>query len=379
MSDRRVAIVTINDDTNYGNRLQNFALQEVVRSLGWEPETLRNRPPSWERALLAPRILDDLRRDPVGVAGRAWTRMSERFSRVPPRQPAFLERRRTAIRDFARAHLASSQHHYSEMPTDYWANRYACAIVGSDQVWNPAYRRAQGVDFLEFVGEARRIAYAPSFGVEHVPKFLHSRYRAWLREIPHLSVRESAGRRIVADLTGRDVPTVVDPTMLVDRSVWDRLIAAEPPLIGGPYAVRFFLGRPTPEQDAWLRRHADDAELPVVDLHALDQAAFADVSPAGFVAAISRAGVVYTDSFHAGIFALLFRRPIVLRSRFARDARWEELISQHGLAIAPTDVDGLQELADIDWNAIEARRENLRASSMAFLRDALDSSAGGAR
>lgn len=378
MSDRRVAIVTINDDTNYGNRLQNFALQEVVRSLGWEPETLRNRPPAWERALLAPRILHELRHDAVGVAGRMWTRMSERSSRVSPQQPAFLERRRTAIGSFARAHLTSSPHRYSEMPTDYWANRYLRAIVGSDQVWNPTYRRAQGIDFLEFVSEARRIAYAASFGVEHVPGFLRSRYRTWLGGIPNLSVRESSGRRIVADLIGRDVPVVVDPTMLVDGSIWESLVAEQPPLTVEPYAVRFFLGRPTPEQDAWLSRHADDGGLAVVDLHALDQAAFADVGPAGFVAAISRASIVYTDSFHAGIFALHFHRPVVIRSRFARDARWEELISQHGLAPEPTGVEGLQELTDTDWKAVEARREKLRASSLLFLRDALDSSMEGA-
>lgn len=378
MSDRRVAIVTINDDTNYGNRLQNFALQEVVRSLGWEPETLRNRPPAWERALLAPRILDDLRHDTVGVSGRAWTRARGRLGRGSPQSPAFLEHRRYAIGEFARAHLASSPHRYSEMPAEYWADRYSCAIVGSDQVWNPTYRRAQGIDFLDFVGESHRIAYAASFGVEHVPGFLRSRYRTWLQGIPNMSVRESDGRRIVAELTGRDIPVVVDPTMLVDRPVWDDLIARQPPITSGPYAVRFFLGRPTPEQDVWLRLHADGADLAVVDLHALDQETFSDVGPAGFVAAISRASVVYTDSFHAGIFALLFHRPIVLRSRFARDARWEELISQHGLATRPTGVEGLQKLTDTDWKAVEARREKLRASSLVFLRGALDSSAGGA-
>ena len=63
MADRRVGIVTINDDTNYGNRLQNFALQEAIRSLGHEPETLVNRPPAWDRALLAPRMAHEIRHD----------------------------------------------------------------------------------------------------------------------------------------------------------------------------------------------------------------------------------------------------------------------------------------------------------------------------
>ena len=118
---------------------------------------------------------------------------------------------------------------------------------------------------------------------------------------------------------------------------------------------------------------------PVVDLHDLDHEAFADVDPAGFVAAIARAEVVYTDSFHAGIFALLHRRPVVLRTRFQQDARWQELLSQNELSTRQTGVGGLQSITDVDWAAVEARRESLRAASMDFLRAALDSSGGRAR
>ena len=126
-----------------------------------------------------------------------------------------------------------------------------------------------------------------------------------------------------------------------------------------------------------MGRHARDAGLALVDLHSLDQEAFSDVGPAGFVAAIARAEVVYTDSFHAGIFALLHRRPIVLRSRFDRDPRWQELLSQHALTTRPTGIEGLQVLDEPDWEAVEARREVLRTESLVFLGGALDSSVGG--
>jgi len=371
MALRTVGIVTINDDTNYGNRLQNFALQEAVRSLGWEPETLMNRPPAWDRALLAPRVMHDIRHDFSGFARRAGGRLQ----RESPPAPRYLEHRRSAIREFSQAHIDSSPHRFSEMPATFWAERYTSAIVGSDQVWNPTYRRAQGVDFLDFVGESHRIAYAASFGVPEVPGFLRSRYRAWLQGIPHLSVRESDGRRLVADLSGRDARVVLDPTLLVDRTVWDRLIAEQPPITAVPYAVRFFLGLPTPTQDAWVRRDADEAGLEVVDMHDLDQEEFADVGPAGFIAAIARAEIVYTDSFHAGIFALLNRRPVVLRTRFEQDPRWQELLSQNALSTRQTGVSGLQSITDVDWAAVEARREGLRAASMDFLRQALDRSA----
>lgn len=36
----KVAIVTIHDNTNYGNRLQNYALEQELTRLGCEVETL---------------------------------------------------------------------------------------------------------------------------------------------------------------------------------------------------------------------------------------------------------------------------------------------------------------------------------------------------
>ncbi|MBM7502744.1 polysaccharide pyruvyl transferase family protein [Agromyces aurantiacus] len=367
MATRRVGIVTINDDTNYGNRLQNYALQEAVRALGWEPETLRNRPPAWDRALLAPRLLHEARHDAPALAARTLTRVGERLGRTSAGPAAFLERRRAAIAAFARANVASSPNEYSERPAAEWADRYAHAIAGSDQVWNPVYRRAQGIDFLDFVPAERRIAYAPSFGVQRIPGFLRSRYRDWLAGIPHLSVRETGGRRIVAELTGRDVPVVLDPTLLVEQDVWDRLIAGRPPIVDRPYAVRFFLGHPTPEQEAWLDHDARSAGLAVVDLHALDREEYADVDPAGFVWAIAGAERVSTDSFHAAIFALRFRRPIIARTRFARDPRWDELLSQNELTAAPSGVPGLRSISDVDWDAVSARHARLRRESTEFL------------
>ena len=37
---KKVAIYTLNGNFNYGNRLQNYALQEVIKSLNYECETV---------------------------------------------------------------------------------------------------------------------------------------------------------------------------------------------------------------------------------------------------------------------------------------------------------------------------------------------------
>ena len=368
---RTIGIVTINDDNNYGNRLQNYALQVVLSGLGWNVETIRNSPQPWPGSLLIPRTLHDLQYRPDEFIRRRTSRLRARLPSTQTQTPSFLGQRRQAIARFTDAFIHTSDRAFADMPPDYWSARYAKVVAGSDQVWNPDYRRAQGFDFLDFAEPHNRVAYAASFGVTAVPRFLHERYAGWLAQIPYLSVREQAAAGIVLALTGRTVPVVVDPTMLVDRATWDGLISAEPRISDGPYAVRFLLGPSTPTQQAWLATAPQQFADRVVDLHDLTQPANAEVGPAGFIAAIAQASVVITDSFHASIFAMLYRRPLIVRSRFRQDSRIHSLLSTHGIALERTGVEGIGVLDAVDWEAADAARERSRGDSSDFLRTAL--------
>ena len=41
---KRIAIFTLYDNTNYGNRLQNYAGQEILKSMGYQVETIVDIP-----------------------------------------------------------------------------------------------------------------------------------------------------------------------------------------------------------------------------------------------------------------------------------------------------------------------------------------------
>ncbi|GAA4374151.1 polysaccharide pyruvyl transferase family protein [Agromyces bauzanensis] len=366
MSARTVGIATIDDDGNFGNRLQNYALQRALRDLGWQPETIRNRPGSWPRSTLLPRLVSELATDPRGLAARS----QRRLLRETIVGPAFAGVRREAIAEFARSSITRSAETFDRSAPDRWADRYDKVIAGSDQLWNPAYRRAGGFDFLTFVEPAKRIAYAASFGIQSVPRYLRPRYAEWIAAIPHVSVREPRGAEIVGALTGRTVPVVVDPTLLVDRSVWDELITgAEVP--ARPYGVQFFLARA--EGDEWLsKQHVD---VPLIDLNNLSDATSARMSPGEFVAAIAHAEVVVTDSFHAAVFALRYRRRLLARRRHGSDDRVRALLRLHGLSSSADRSGSIEFDTDVDWTKAEANSERARAASSAFLARALGGAA----
>jgi hypothetical protein len=361
----RVGIVTITDDGNIGNRLQAYALQEAIRSLGCSPEGIRNRAVGWPRELLAPRLAHDLIANAPDLVNRVKRRVSGAGTESSSHASA-------GGQEFTRTYVAQSVDEFPDVPGSVWATRYDRFITGSDQVWNPRYRRASGFDFLDFADPHRRISYAASFGVRRIPRFLRKRYRAWLAAIPHLSVREASAAAIVTRLTGRTVPVVADPTILVDPAVWDRLLAdaSVPRRRGG--AVRFLLGQPTAAQEFWISARVADARAHVVE----SSPRSGELSgPVEFIARIAEAELVITDSFHATVFALLYRRPLVIRDRFRGDDRIATLLDAHGITARRTSVRGLTVVDDADWTSAEAGRERLRTRSWDFLETALQNDA----
>ena len=367
-----VGIATIVDDANFGNRLQNYALQQTLKCLGWQPETIRNTPPPMDKRLVAARAAYALRRNPLEFARRNSQLLRHKLiTRGAVARPRFADQRRAAITAFAEQHIRTSTVDYSDLPRDWWGQRYHRLVAGSDQVWNPGFRNAQGFDFLDFAAPAQRIAYAASFGVPDIPDYLRPKYRDWLLGIPHISVREERAAEIVADLTGREVPVVLDPTLLVDRSVWDSLLQGSPTSApADPYAVRFFLGEPTAEQEAWVNASTNLAGLPVFDLNNLDLEEFCDLDPSGFIAMIAGANQVFTDSFHAAVFSVLYARPLAIRDRHTDDSRLMTLMNLHGLGLHPTGVGGLN-VADTAGGDATRRRYAHQLRSRDFLREAL--------
>ena len=74
--------------------------------------------------------------------------------------------------------------------------------------------------FLEFAPNEKKIALCPSFGVETIKKFNVRAFEKSIKKFKKLSVREESGQKIIAELTGRQVPILSDPVMLLDVNEW---------------------------------------------------------------------------------------------------------------------------------------------------------------
>ena len=283
--------------TNYGGNLQAYALAKFLCDRGFDAEQICYK-----------RINDLLfgnRSCPQNIfitfAKQAvnWIRKWN------------INKRNMYIRQFNQDEIPHSRTVYTKDTLHALGDKYDLLIVGSDQVWHP--KAVCDAYLLKFQTNAKRIAYAASFAVDFIEPEIADYYRDCLKQFNAISVRESEGQALVKRICGRNADLVLDPTLLLAKSDWETII--EPANIGSDYIFCYFLGN-SMKQRSIAQQFADKIHLPIVNLPYLNgrnnvdrqfgKYRLFDVSPCRLLYLIQNAKFVFTDSFHATVFSILF-------------------------------------------------------------------------
>lgn len=367
----RVGILTITGNHNFGNRLQNFALQEIIRSLGHIAESIRNYPqPSRGFSKNDVRAMALVNSSGGEYFGRKLVELRSRPDASA--RDARMER----ITAFTAQHIAESgfEIRNAVIPAGLDAS-YDLFVVGSDQVWNPMHMYADSFGFLDFTEPKKRVAYAASFGVSSIPRKLQSNYTKGLSGIPQLSVRESSGARLVKLLTDRDVPVTLDPTLLLSRERWSAVSKPSSYKPNRPYVLTFFLQPPTRKMLAEVDEVASHGGLEVVHLGYPVHCRYFVAGPEHFLDYVASASLVCTDSFHATVFSVLFERNFVVFDRGLMTSRIQDLLSLLDMTghRYKGDLIAAKNATDGFGLSVRARDEleAVRSESMQFLNGAL--------
>lgn len=360
----RIARLTLDGFYNYGNVLQRLALDIVLRRYG-EVDSLWVRPDNFapREAMTPMRELKNAVKWLINHQGYR-DRCRRNFYRWDTVRQA-------RIREFVlrHEHVVDARGRLAEL-----ADSYDFFVVGSDQVWNPYYRPNAGMaeDFLTFAPPEKRVSYAASIGLSELPAEFREEYRAWLGAMPHLSLREVAGAQIVAELTGREALVHVDPTLLVEREVYESMERRPVWLTDEPYIVTYLLG----DRPAAVDRVARRLGLRVINILDRDIFDHYAVAPEEFLYLIHHAWLMYTDSFHGSVFAIQFRTPLVACDKVLAGevdgtaSRIATLLSTFGLESVHGTVANDFEVAhplDTDFSSVDAALECERTRSYAYL------------
>jgi hypothetical protein len=288
----RVGIVSLFGLYNFGNRLQGYAVNSILESLGVRPTTI-----------VASRKLG------LSVLKSRVLAVSER---VKPGSVIAARHRRFQ-------QFVSDQHvEYILLPSQISRlhRRFDWFVVGSDQVWHPRADLYPGTKLLEFSRPEQRIALAPSFGVTELPAVESEMYRLALGGFEHLSVREQEGADLVEGLTGARPQVLPDPTIGLPREEWER-VAHSGSRPQDRYVLLYFLGGIRDQDREAVEAAATRLRARLINL--TDQSSpFWASGPQDFLSLIRGAELVLTDSFHASIFSTVFEVPFYV---FHRDER----------------------------------------------------------
>lgn len=365
---KKVGIVTITGYKNYGNILQNYAAQEVIKALGFHPVTIDNSVVPTAYTVKPPSV-------------NIMTKLKRRFDRVIRRKEImeYQECQRMRIKvfkAFKTAHIEHTDYCISENNVpESLSDSFDYFITGSDQVWNPYYRLGSGIDFLTFAPPYKRIAYSPSFGVSELPVPVREQYRVWLKEMHRLSVREESGARIIKELTGRDAPVLIDPTLMLTKEKW-LAIAKEVPTKPKKYLLTYFLGTIPKEYKNEIKRIATENRLDIVNLYDISEKDHFMIGPGEFIDYFHSAAIIVTDSFHGSVFSILMEKSFFVVDRLGSlapiQSRIDTLLSKFHLKSRKFDqLQSDKDVFNIDYSHVASCLESERKKTSEYLFEAL--------
>lgn len=299
MAQKKVALYTI-QSVNYGNRLQNYAAQEFLTSMGCDVFSLRNSARGsqtevllqlhpWLRAVkpVVP-IVHDLK---IRICGMLCLDKDDNY------------RRFDRLIRFTDDYLGPDG--FSASVTEYDA-----VIAGSDQIWNTEFEFVSLYSFFPFAHPCK-IAFSSSFGVDQITR--NDEIVKCLKDFKAISVREDAGAAIVWELADRKAEVLVDPTMLISPDQWRKIARKPKGMEDKPYVLTYFLSAKCEKANCRLEKLKK--QLCVYELFDTGNAVTRCAGPAEFLYLIDHASIVLTDSFHACVFSFLFGKPFIVYDR----------------------------------------------------------------
>jgi len=300
-----IGIITDDGYTNFGNRLQNYALSLVLKNNGFKPVNLwyDNR----ERFSLFKYISFIL------VLNKTLSSLPDANREKKIRKACLLsgEKRITfSYSPLGKQKLLS-------------VNKI---ILGSDQIWNWTYNRSRitfnlGLLGTDFTGKI--ISYAASFGTNYVPSELEFIYKYGLSKTAAIGVREIEGEKIVENL-GFHATLNLDPTLLLNYEDWNNAINLYSKVkISKKYLLFYSLhGR---ESEILIAKSlAREKNMLFINVYD-KKSPYYCINHFDFINLIKNASLVFTNSYHAFIFSYIFGTKIYLFERPGMNTRFNTL------------------------------------------------------
>jgi hypothetical protein len=215
-------------------------------------------------------------------------------------------------------------------------NRYDLLICGSDQLWNTNAPDSGDAYFGNWF-QGKKISYAASCG-PFPEKCDMKHIRFMIQDFSAVSVRENKLCDLLSRQGVNNVEVVCDPTLLLDRDIYDKL-AGDTPIVKGEYVFFYTHLGHSPHYLKMANQIAEILNLPVISEKAYYKRdiinfnhvkRFIEVGPKEFLNLIKFATFTCGDSFHLQVFSILFNKDFACFNG-DNDNRTRTLLQELGL------------------------------------------------
>lgn len=372
---KRVLILSQPLYNNYGGLLQAFALQKVVKSLGFDVITNNVKLEEKQKFSVTEFYNFCLRKaKDIAKVILGYNRLTpQKFKIISQNTQKFI------------AKFINTEN--VENITDDNINKYDIFIVGSDQVFRKIYSPVTKY-FLEDLKDRNdkvKLAYAASFGTDDLSEWQAEEIEICKTLAPKfqaVSVREDSGIEIFKAYFDTKAELVLDPTLLLEKEDYLKTIDEEDLIIRHNVLMCYVLDK-TLEKTSIINMVNEKMNLQQLEVmpeevfnrNTEDLAKCIYPSVSKWLAGFRDASFVITDSFHGTVFSIIFNKPFICIGNKKRGiSRFTSLLKifrlENRLIFSPENFSE-KLLENIDYEYVNAIKQEWQMKSLNFLKDNL--------
>lgn len=345
----KIGIVTIYNGNNFGAYLQAYALKKYLGKQGNSVYHIKINKDSEAK-----------------VYFYRW--VSKRWLKGIPYAFRYLKYGRKKYKYFKTAWKE-----FSVVNTD---TSFDAVILGSDEIWNVNNTPFKNPLFYGIGLRANKtIAYAPSIGsydAVNVPDYVKNA----VNDLSAVLVRDDATKKYAEEFTDKSVNIVCDPTLLYDFEN-QTLPKCDDDYIEKNKYILIYAYTYTENEKKWIRKYADKKGLKIVTTGFYEEWCdhCVNCSPLCFLDVIKKAEIVYTSSFHCGIFSMYAGKRMIVKGTKQKVSDLFRRIGVENVLINVADsYEKFEEVAnaEIDFKLVMENIYNFRKVSQKFLKEALE-------
>lgn len=371
---QKIAILTQPLHVNFGGTLQAFALQKVLKHMGYDVETInyRSKEVSDFRKLLSAfkQILK---------CQNIFQFNSRQLKEIQAQHKKFIS---------SYIDLSVEINNVDKLRAYFFNKKFDAVVVGSDQVWRGDYSPRIESYFLDFLYEdksIKKISYAASFGSNewNFSQTLTKILTEYINDFDSVSVREESAVNLCKENLTVLADHVLDPTLLLNREDYINLFNDEKTENTGE--IFSYILDEDENKNKLIQRVSNymggkkiftKQPLKKNKIFITNISKYQYPSIESWLKSFYDADFIVTDSFHGTVFSIIFNKPFIsIKNTERGNSRFESLLKIFELEDRLIDVNEscVEDIIgkEINYAEINLKLIELREYSKAWLLNSL--------